>query len=172
MDFAELAQKRYSVRKFKSQNVEKEKLEAVLRAGQLAPTACNNQPQRILVAESAEALAKIKKCTPCHFDAPVVFVICYDSSVSAKRSADGFEIGTIDASIVTTHLMLQAADLGFGTTWVENFDPAAVTREFSLPDTIVPVALLPMGYPAGDACPSPRHADRMPPEKTVCFNTL
>lgn len=58
MDFLKLARERYSVRKFTSEAVESEKLDAVLEAGRLAPTACNNQPQRILVLDTAEALDK------------------------------------------------------------------------------------------------------------------
>ena len=170
MKFSNLAESRYSVRKFSEKSVEKEKLDLVLRAGQLAPTACNYQPQRILVINDEDALTKLKKCTPFHFDAPITLLICYDSTVSAKRKFDDKDLGDIDASIVTTHMMLQAADLGLGTTWVEHFDPAIVKKEFSLPDHMVPVALLPMGYPAEDATPSAMHNKRNERNVTVFYN--
>ena len=64
MDFMELIKKRYSVRKFQDRIVENEKIQMILEAGRLAPTACNNQPQRILILNSKEALGKIKLCTP------------------------------------------------------------------------------------------------------------
>lgn len=170
MAFIDLAQERYSVRKFSDNPVEKEKLDLILRAGQIAPTAGNTQPQRIIVVEDENALAKIKRCTHCHFNAPVVLVVCYDNTVSFKGKT--FNIGIMDASIVATHLMLEVADLGLGATWVENFDPDAVTKEFSLPEHLVPVALLPLGYPAEDAKPSDRHTQRKPLSETVFYNRL
>jgi nitroreductase len=172
MAFLDLAKDRYSVRKFSGNPVEKEKIGLILQAGQLAPTACNNQPQHILIAESKEARSKIRKCTHSDFGAPVIFVVCYDRAVSWKRSYDGKDEGEVDAAIVTAHMMLEAADIGLGTTWVGSFDPDAVRREFSLPDSMVPVALLPTGYPAKDAAPSSHHAERKPLEQTVSFNCL
>lgn len=173
MDFFKLAESRFSLRQFTSQKVEKEKLDRILAVGRLAPTACNNQPQRILVLENEQALAKLKRCTPCHFDAPLALLVCYDNRESWKRSYDGKEFGDIDASIVGTHLMMEAAELGVGSTWVGYFDPSAMRREFSLPENIIPVALLPMGYPAKGAGPNEqRHFSRKPLEETIFYNQL
>ncbi|MFT9078028.1 nitroreductase family protein [Ethanoligenens sp.] len=173
MAFIDLAHERYSVRKFRSNPVEHEKLERILRAGQLAPTACNYQPQRIIVVENEEAHKKIRKCTPCHFNAPVVLIVCYDNNSSAKRRSTSFDIGVIDASIVATQMMLEVADIGLGVTWVEDFEPDAVIQEFALPKNIIPVALLPLGYPADDAKPNERlHNSRKPLEETVFYNHL
>lgn len=173
MAFIDLARARYSLRQFSPRPVEREKLEQVLQAGRLAPTACNYQPQRILVAESEEALAKIRSCTPCHFNAPVVLVICYDSGASAKRESTGFDIGVVDASIVATQMMLAAADIGLGTTWVENFEPDLIMRAFALTANLVPVTLLPLGYPADGAKPNERlHNTRRPLSETVFFNRI
>ena len=170
MEFIDLAEERYSLRKFSDKPIEKEKLDLVLKAGQLAPTACNYQPQRILVIENEDALEKLKQCTPYHFNAPMALLICYDKVVSWKRSFDGKDSGDIDASIVSTHMMLQAADLGLGTTWVGHFDPIQIIKTFNLPDNIVPVVLLPLGYPAKDAMQHPLHSQRTPVVKTVCYN--
>jgi nitroreductase len=173
MEFINLAEGRYSLRKFSEKPVEKEKLDLVLKAGRLAPTACNNQPQRILVIENEEALAKFKRCTPCHFNAPMALLVCYDNTVSWKRNFDGKDSGDNDVGIVATHLMLQAAELGLGTTWVGNFDPANIEKEFSLPANIVPVALIPLGYPAEDATPNERlHYHRKRVEETVFYNNF
>ena len=169
MTFIELAGKRFSVRKFSDTPVEKEKLDMILQAGRLAPTACNNQPQSILVLQSPEALDTLKKCTPCHFDAPVALIICYDKNTSWKRPFDGKEHGDIDASIVASHMMLEAAELGLGSTWVCYYDPAAIVKEFSLPENLVPSSILPLGYPAGDAKPAPLHLERKPITDTVKF---
>lgn len=79
--FLKLATERYSVRTFKNQPIEAEKLAEVLEAGRVAPTACNNQPQRIKVINEAEGLMKVDECTPCRFGAPTVLLVCYDKSV-------------------------------------------------------------------------------------------
>ena len=108
MNFIELAHKRYSVRSYKNTPVEKEKLECILEMGRIAPTACNNQPHRIKVITELTDLKKVDEITPYRFDAPLVLLICYDYSVCWKRSFDGAKSGEIDASIVTTYLMLAA----------------------------------------------------------------
>ena len=157
MEFAQLAKERYSVRKFQNRPVEKALLAQVIHAGRVAPTACNNQPQKVYVLQSEDALEKLKKCTTCHFNAPAALLICYDRNISWKRSFDGKDSGFVDASIVTTHMMLQAHELGLGTTWVMYFDPNETVLQFELPENIVPVAILPIGYPAEDAKPAPMH---------------
>ncbi len=146
-DFLTLAQERYSVRKFKPEPVAQAIVDRILRAGQLAPTGCNNQPQRIFVLQSEEALAKMRLCTKCHFGAPLGMLVCYDETQSWKRRFDGADSGWVDASIVTTHMMLEAHEQGVGSCWVMYFDPDAVKAQFELPDHLIPVALLVMGYP-------------------------
>lgn len=170
--FMRLAANRYSVRKFDGRPVEQDVIEKILRAGQLAPTACNNQPQRVLVIHGQEALAKLRKCTECHFHAPAALLVCFDKDICWKRSYDGKPSGDIDASIVTTHMMLAAAALGVGSTWVMHFNPEAVRVECAIPDNWEPAALLVMGYPAEDAQPSPRHIQRKPLEEVVSYHTL
>lgn len=170
MKFIDLVEERYSMRSFSNKPVEKEKLDLVLKAGQLSPTACNNQPQRILVIEDEVALEKLKKCTAYHFNAPIALLICYDKNVSWKRKFDGDDSGVVDASIVTTHIMLQAVELGLGTTWVGCFDPNLIISEFGIPENLVPVALLPMGYPSEDAKPYPGHYQRKPVNESVFYN--
>jgi nitroreductase len=170
MELLELIKQRYSVRKFSDKPIEKEKLELVLKAGQAAPTACNFQPQRILVLDSKEALEKVKKCTKYHFNAPAVLLICYDNKVSWKHPYDNKDSGEIDASIVAAQMMLQAAEIGLGTTWVGYFCPVMTKREFALPENIVPVLMFPIGYPAEDSVPSDNHSIRLPLDKTVFYN--
>ena len=156
-DFITLAGQRYSVRQFSDKPVTQEAISQILRACQLAPTACNNQPQKVFVLQSEDALAKMRKCTRCHFNAPLGILICYDETQSWKRKFDGADSGWVDASIVTTHMMLAAQDLGIGSTWVMYFDPEITKAEFELPGHLVPVALLAMGYPAENAEPNPLH---------------
>ena len=169
MDFLKLASERYSVRKFDSRQVEPEALEKILQAGHLAPTAKNLQPQKIFVLQSPEALEKVKQCTKCHFDAPTVLMICHDTDLEWERPFDSKRSGDIDAAIVTTHMMLEAADLGLGTTWVMWFDAAKAVEAFELPANIVPTALLPLGYPAADCVPAARHTECRPADELVCY---
>ena len=166
-DFITLAAERYSVRKFSDKKVAPEIVNGILEAAKVSPTACNNQPQKIFVLESDASLEKLKKCTSCHFDAPLAFIICYDKNISWKRPFDGADSGFVDGSIVTTHMMLEGWDKGVGSTWVMYFDPAAVAEQFGLPENIVPVAILPMGYPADDAKPAAMHSRFRPDEETV-----
>ena len=159
MDFLELASKRYSVRRYSARPVEQEKIDAVLKAAALAPTGCNYQPQRIMLADDPAVLDKIRKCTSYQFGAPLTLVICYDRN-ACWINPEGEPIGAIDASIVTTHILLEAAELGLGTCWVACFDRARLCEELDIPEDLVPVALLPMGYPAEDAKPSHLHQHR------------
>lgn len=167
MDFLDLAAQRYSVRKFLDRPVEKETIEQILKAGHLAPTACNLQPQKIFVLESTQAMEKLRACTKCHFDAPMAMLVCCDKRLSWKRKFDGKDSGEIDASIVTTHMMLAAAALGVGTTWVMYFDAQAVRERFALEEDVEPVAILVMGYPAPDAQPYPGHGQFRPAQEIV-----
>lgn len=170
MDFIKLAEERYSVREFDTKKVEKEKLDLILRSGQLSPTACNNQPQRILVLESTEALEKLKECTIYHFDAPIAILICANKDEAWTRKYDNKIHTDIDASIVATHMMLQAADLGLGTTWVGHFDPIATCRAFNIPENIEPICILPLGYPSKDSKANPKHFQRKDISETTTYN--
>ncbi|HKL99507.1 MAG TPA: nitroreductase family protein [Mobilitalea sp.] len=170
MDFLKLVADRYSVRQFTGEVIEQDIINKILKAGHLAPTACNCQPQRILVINSTEGISKLRKCTVCHFNAPMAMLICYDINECWRREYDGKSSGDIDASIVTTHMMLEASALGVGSTWVMHFIPEAVREEFALPDNIEPVALLMMGYPSEDAKPFPGHTKFKPLEDMVAYN--
>lgn len=171
-DFLQLAKDRYSVRDFSSKPVEPEKLEKILMAGQAAPTACNLQPQRILVIQDEEALQKMRKCTKCHFNAPLALLVCYDKEECWKREYDGKNSGDIDASIVATHMMMEAYSLGIGSTWVMYFIPEAVKEELKLPDTYEAVSLLVMGYPSENVKPHANHLNRKKREETVFYNSF
>ena len=172
MDFLELAKKRYSVRKFKDQKIEKETLDKILEAGRVAPTGCNYQPQRIMVIDDPAALEKVKECTPYTFGAPVILMICYDISTCWKSATNGTIGGIDDACIAATQMMLEAEDLGLGSTWVGGFNAAKLRELFDIPDYLVPHALLPIGHPADDAQPSHLHEKRYPVEHFVFYNSF
>ena len=155
MNFQELIAKRFSVRKYTERKVEPEKLQAILEAARLAPTACNYQPFKVLVIQSESGMEKLKKASKT-YDAPLALVVCTDHSACWKRPRDQRSTADIDASIVTDHMMLQAAELGLGTVWICNFDLEVLRREFDVPAELEPVNILIAGYPTDDA-PNPRH---------------
>lgn len=159
MTFLELAKERFSVRSFKNEPIKDEELKTILEAGKVAPTACNFQPQKIYVVKSEELRKKLATVSPCTFDAPVILVIGYDKNLDWKnKRVPGYSSGETDAAIVTTHMMLEAWELGIGSCWVGMFSDKAVSEVLGLPANIQVTALLPMGYPADDVKPLHLHS--------------
>ena len=168
MTFLELAKARYSVRSFTDQPIADDKLKLILEAGHVAPTACNNQPQKIYIARSEDARKKLASVCRCTFDAPVILVVCYDRTRDWKNKImPGYESGETDAAIVCTHMMLEAAELGIGSCWVGYFNADRVSEVLGLPENVTVSALLPMGYPADDAKPLPLHSQYRKPDDIV-----
>lgn len=166
--FLDLATERYSVRAYRPDPVEPEKIRRILDAAKVAPTACNYQPQKIYVVRSVEARAKLDALTPCTFHAPLVFVIGYDSTRDAHGLlAPDYQFGTVDSTIVCAHMVFEAQELGLGTCWVGRFCEEEVKRALNLPEQIRIRHLLPVGYPAENAAPSPRHTEYRPEDETV-----
>ena len=149
MAFIDLARSRYSERRFSQTPIEPEKIDLILEAGRVAPTARNRQPQRILVVQSPEGLEKIDRCTDCRFGAPAVLVLAYDMTV-ASRHPDVADFGVVDTSIVATHMMLQASELGVHSCWVGLIDPS----DFRI------IGVMPLGYPSERSHPASLHARR------------
>ncbi len=167
MDFLKIATDRFSVRDFSSRSVEEEKLEIIKEASRVAPTAKNNQPQKVYMLKSEEALRKIRENTRCAFNAPVVFAVCIDETKQWQQPFSGELMGEVDAAIVTTHMMLAAESVGLGSCFVCYFDPDKFKRDFCLPQHIKPIALLPVGYKNEDCMPSERHFERNSIEEIV-----
>ncbi len=165
--FMDLARQRYAVREYAQTPVEQAKLDSILEAGRLAPTAKNVQPQHIYVLQSREAIAKINELTRCAYGAPVVFLVCYDTNAVWTR--DGANSGDMDCSIVGTHMMLEATELGLGTCWVKWFNPEEVAAAFELPANYKPSFLMPCGYAADNAQPHANHFNRKPLSETVSY---
>ncbi|MDE6150044.1 MAG: nitroreductase family protein, partial [Ruminococcus sp.] len=122
MSFSQLIQKRYSVRNYTTQQVEEEKLNAILEAGRLAPTAANLQPVKVIVVKSCEAMTKIKKAANI-YNAPLALIVCADHKTAWTRPFDEKQTTDIDATIITDHMMIQATELGLGSVWICYFKP-------------------------------------------------
>ena len=169
MEFREVIARRYSCKAFDGRPVDEEALFAILEAGRLAPTAKNLQEQRIYVVRSEEGLAKIEAVTPCRYGACTVLVVAFDANSVFVYPGEERDSGIEDASIVATHLMLAAADAGVDSCWITYFDPAAVAREFGLPEGEEVLMLLDLGYAAEGAKPLKSHFQRKPLSETVSY---
>lgn len=166
----ELAEQRYSVRKFSDRPVPQELLDKVIEAGRLAPTAKNNQPQRVYILRSPEALAKVDTLTPCRYGATTVLLFTYDKNeqwTNPKETDIGS--GQEDVSLVAAHMMFEAQDLGLGTLWINLFGNTETEKAFGIPPNERSVLLMDLGYPAPDAVPSSRHTSRRPASEIVKY---
>lgn len=153
MDFRELSNKRFSVRKYTDEPVSDADIEYIMECVRLAPSACNKQPWKFLLLTSDEAKGKIRQCydRPWFATAPLYFLCMKSTDGSWVRPDDGKSHGDIDLGIAVEHLCLAAADRGLGTCWVCNYDVAAVERLFHV-DGFEAVAIIPAGHVAAD-CP-------------------
>jgi nitroreductase len=160
MEFYELIQKRYSVRAYQPDPVPQEYLDKVLSAACLAPTAANRQPFQLIVIHTAGCKDEVRRMY--HRDwfvsAPLVIAACAITNSGWIRSYDHANYSTVDVAIAMDHLILAAAELGLGTCWIANFDPAVVRQVLHLPDGVEPIALTPLGYPADQ----PKQKERKP----------
>jgi nitroreductase len=159
MNFIQLAKRRYSSRKYKQIVVEDEKLNLVLEAGRIAPSAVNYQPWFFLVVRG-ENVENLRACY--HRDwfktAPMYIVLCSDHSRSWKRG-DGKDHADIDTAIAADHITLAATSIGLATCWVCNFNGQRLAEILNLPDHIEPVVILPLGYP-DDVVDPERHSNK------------
>ena len=158
MEYSQLIANRYSVRAYRPDPVEDEKLQQVLEAARLAPTASNRQPFQLVVIHTAgreQELGRIYR-RPWFVQAPLVIAVCAISSQAWVRESDRFNARMIDAAIVADHLILAAANLGLGTCWIAAFNVVAAREVLGLPEEIEPVVFTPLGYPADAPGPKVR----------------
>jgi nitroreductase len=157
MEFAELVKQRYSVRGYQSTPVEEEKLNLVLEAARMAPTAANRQPFQLIVIHTAGRETDMQRLYSREWfrSAPLVICAC---AVRAEgwTHADGKDYTDVDVAIVVDHMTLAAAELGLGTCWVASFDRQAAIEILELPAGVEPLLLIPMGYPADPPRPKER----------------
>lgn len=194
MDFTDISKMRVTVRKFDPKPVEQDKTLKILEAGRWAPTAVNYQPQRTVVLNTPESLDKVREfCTfgydkkyadlteECadgdrkknvyYYGAPLVLFVCYDKEACWTHPQSGESSGATDATIVATHMMLEAASIGLGTVWISYFDKDKARNLLEIPDTWEPHCMIYIGYPAEDFTPNRKMSGkRNPLEKSVWWN--
>jgi len=149
MEFLELAKKRYSCRAYRSDPVENDKLQKVLEAARLAPTACNLQPFQLIVIHTKGREADLRRIYSSSWftQAPLIICACGIPSESWRRR-DGKNYCEVDVTIAMDHLILAATNLGIGTCWIGAFNPDSAREILGLPDDVEPIAFTPLGYTA------------------------
>jgi nitroreductase len=143
MDVFEVIRDRRSVRKYRPKPVPDEKLEMILEAARLAPSAGNRQPWRFVLVQDAErkkAVATVANNQTFLGDAAIIVVAVGDSDVSARWYKK-------DTMIALEHIVLAATALGYGTCWIGAFDEDAIKHLLKIPAKMKIVALLPIGVP-------------------------
>ncbi len=169
MEFTEVIKKRYSCKKYDGRQVEKEKIDSILEAGRLAPTAKNLQEQHIYVIQSDKLLTKIDEITPCRYGAPTVLVVAFDKNNVFTYPGGKRDSGVEDAAIVATHLTLAAANEGVDSCWLNFFDPDKAAEVLGLPENEEILMILDLGYAAEGAGPLENHNSRKPLSETVTY---
>lgn len=169
MDFLTLAEKRCTTRGFTGEKIPDTDLERILSAGRVAPTACNKQPQRIIVVKRTENIEKVQKAYQT-FGSSCILIVCRDRRNELIRPYDMKCSGDLDIGIICDHMMLAARELDIGSVMVGLFDPAVIRSGFMLPEYIEPVVLLFLGYPSkGFSSPQRHETERKKLENTVFY---
>jgi len=166
MKVLDVIRKRYSCRTYLEKSVEQDKLDIILEAARLAPSARNTQDWRFVVVTDPDTKRKVATTTnrPEVFEKAGAIIAACSNSDEIMRC--GQAIGPIDVAIALEHICLQAADLGLGTCWIGSFDTDKVRQILAIPEEIAIIELMALGYPAGSK-PEPK---REPIEKIVCYD--
>ena len=161
MEFNTLIQNRYSCRAFSASPVEQDKVDRILEAGRIAPTAVNKQPVHVWAVTAPDTLEAIKGVTRSNYGAPFLLIVGCRPADAWVRRYDGKNGAEVDASIVATYLMLAAENEGLATLWVGSFDPALLSDLLPGTDGYELVAMINVGYPAPGSAPSDKHGQRI-----------
>lgn len=167
MEFNDVLNRRYSCRAFAARGVEQEKVERILEAGRMAPTAVNKQPVHVWSVSNPATLEAIKGVTRSNYGAPLIMVVGCRPGDAWVRRYDGKNGAEVDATIVATYLMLAAENEGLATLWVGSFDPALLRDILPGTEGYELVAMINVGYPSADSQPSPMHSERKTIEELV-----
>ena len=158
MEFNDVIRERTATRKFSDRKLSQEDIEKILEAGRLAPTAKNFQPQFIYVVISEEGLEKIDKITPCRYNAQCCLLVCSDKEIAFHK--DEYSTYEVDATIVATHMILEATNLNIDSTWIEAFDKNEAKSVFELNANLEPVCIINLGYKTDDCPENQMHNQR------------
>ena len=170
MDLLKLMRNRYSCRRYSTETIKEEDIEKILEAAKIAPTAHNEQPQRIYVVKSEEGKAKLMKDFKFDFKAPCYLVCGYNEEEAWKNPLDNNkDSGEVDISIVMTHIMLMAEELGLSTCWIGYIEPEAIRKNLEIPENIKIIGAMALGYHKEGSIPSKSHTIRRNNEDLIKF---
>ena len=169
MDFEQICLKRYSVREFSGQPVEKTTIDKIIKLARIAPSALNNQPYEIYIAATEESVAKIASADALTFGAKLVFVVCSDSNKYWSNRYSGKDFTLQDIGIVASTIMYACEEYGLGTVYVCAFNPEKLKKVLHLSDSLLPECLIVAGYKGINSKPSPRHYIRKSVEEMFHF---
>lgn len=169
MEFTQVVKERFSCKKFNGESISDEKLNAILEAGRVAPTAKNLQEQHIYVAKSKQALDKIDAATPCRYNAGTVLVVAFNKNNVFTYPGEKRNSGIEDATIVATHMILAAHNEGVDSCWINFFDPDKLAESLGLPEDEEILMLLDLGYAAEGGVPLANHSLRKELSETVSY---
>ena len=159
MEISRLIRQRYSVRAYKPDPVEDDKLQKVLGAARLAPTAANRQPFQLIVIHTQGRQKELQRVYNRDWFVQAPLVIC---AVGLHDKAwvryDQTRYTAVDVAIAMDHLILAATDLGMGTCWIAAFNPVTAREILELPKNTEPMIFTPLGYPADE----PKEKERKP----------
>ncbi len=157
MEFYDVVSKRRSVRAYRTDPVEAEKLDRILNAARQAPTAANRQPLHFYVVCDAALRERLLGAYSQKWfaQAPVIICACARPSQGWQR-VDGKNYADVDVTIAMDHLILAATAEGLGTCWIGAFKPDRLRDILELPADLEPVAMTPLGYPATEPGPTSR----------------
>jgi len=170
MHVHEAMKKRKSVRSYLERPVEKEKIDKILEAAQIAPSAKNLQEWRILVVTDKDVRKRlaIESARNQMFvaEAPVVFVCCAETDKANMTC--GHSRFTVDCAIAVDHMTLAAVEEGLGTCWIGAFTQEPVRKILDIPKDIEVFALLPTGYPTDSSTVGKK---RKSMDEIVCYDS-
>ena len=165
MDLYQTIKKRYSCRSYSSKQIEQEKLERILEAARLAPSAKNLQDWRFVIVTDEEKRKQVAIAANEQIfiaTAPAIIVGCSNCDQTMRC---GQKISSIDAAIAMEHIALAATAEGLATCWIGSFYPEKVRKVLDIPEQIEIIELMPIGYPADKETHKPRENI----EKIVCY---
>ena len=157
MDVMDAIEQRFSVRKFKDFEIEEKKLERVLEAARLAPSARNLQEWRFVVVQDPamrEALAEAANGQQFVAQAPAVIIGC--AVTSEHVMSCGLHCFPIDVAIAMSYMTLQAVEEDLGTCWIGAFNADKVRDLLGIPNDVIVVGMMPIGYPDAESPPKKR----------------
>jgi len=166
MDLYEAIRSRHSVRAYQDKPVEAEKLQRILDAGRLAPSARNRQQWKFVVVRDAGVRKAVAEAAEQPFvgEAPVVIAVV-GLTPNEKMYCD-VPTDPVDCAIAIEHMALAATAEGLGTCWIGHFKQDDCRKALGVPKTAKVIELLPLGYPATSAPPK----RRKPVEEVVCYD--